>query len=166
MNLPTVVFVSLNNGDEILCVNGALIMQSEADYSVHGVHETATTLAKALGVKLVEYNNTPVPDYDEWTIDDVLSALPELPFTCGECGRVYDDSAVCMSDDCPGHTTLVSEVSENRVNNVVKFLINSYQLTTEEAEDFAERGNYSYVLSGNLASEHYFQKKKATLRAG
>lgn len=85
MNLPTVVFVSLTNGDEILCVNGALIMQSEADYSVHGVHETATTLAKALGVKLVEYNNTPVPDYDEWTIDDVLSALPELPFTCGEC---------------------------------------------------------------------------------
>ena len=48
----------------------------------------------------------------------------------------------------------------------VKVLINSYQLTTEEAEDFAERGNYSYVLSGNLASEHYFQKKKATLRAG
>ncbi|MBQ0600779.1 hypothetical protein J7S78_13360 [Klebsiella oxytoca] len=166
MNLPNVVFVSLTNGDEILCVNGALIVQSESDCSSHGVHETATILAKALGVKLVEYNNTPVPDYDDWTNEDVLNSLPDLPFTCGECGRIYEDSAVCMSDDCPSHTKLVSVVSENRFNNVVKFLMNSYQLTKEEAEDFADRGNYSYVLSGNLASAHYFEKKKAALRAG
>lgn len=163
MNLPNVVFVSLTNGDEILCVNGALIMQSEANCSVHGVHETATTLAKALGVKLVEYNNTPVPDYDDWTNDDVLKSLPDLPFTCGECGRVYDDSAVCVSSDCPGHIKLVPEVSENRRNNVVSFLMKSYQLTKEAAEGYAERGNYSYVLSGDLASADYYEKKKASL---
>lgn len=165
MNLPTVVFVSLTNGDEILCVNGALIMQSEAD-SLHGVYEAAVTLAKALSVKLVEYNNTPVPDYDNWTNDDVLKSLPDLPFTCGDCGRVYDDSAVCTSDDCPGHTKLISVVSENRVNNVVTFLMRSYQLSKEEAEGYAERGNYSYVLSGNLASADYYAKKKAAIRVG
>lgn len=162
MNLPNVVFVSLINGDEILCVNGTIIIQSETD-SLHDLYETAITLAKALSVTLVEYNNTPVPDYDDWTNDDVLKSLPDLPFTCGDCGRVYDDSAVCTSDDCRSHTKLISVVSESRVKNVVKFLMRSYQLSKEEAEGYAERGNYSYVLSGNLASADYYEKKKEQL---
>lgn len=163
MSQPNVVYISLTNGDEVLFVNGSQILLSEAGLYVHGIYETASNLAKALAVKLVEYKDTPVPDYDDWTTEEVLASLPDLPFTCSECGRVYDDSAVCTSLDCPSNQKPMINISDKRRVNVINFLMNSYQLTEDEAKEYAERGKYSYVLSGDLASIDYYDKKKAPL---
>lgn len=141
MNQLNVVFIGMIHGDDYLFVNGSLVMYSGDDDSSYGIYVTAVKMAKAVGVKLVEFNNTPVPDFDYWTPYDVLNSLPDLSFTCGECGRIYDDSTICMSD-----------VSEKRRNKIVKFLMKSYLISKEEAEECAERGNYTYTKSGKLAA--------------
>jgi len=165
MNLPKVVFVSMTNGEEILGVNGKVIVASEENGILHGLYQTAVSLAAALNVELVEYNNTPLLGFDEWTAQDVLDCLPDLPFTCGHCGSVYEDTVVCMSDDCPGNTLPVSEINDKRREKVLKFLMESYQLDFSEAQRFADEGDYSYVRSGNLAAQYYYQKKVVPLHS-
>lgn len=165
MNLPKVVFVSMTNGEEILGVNGKVIVASEENGVLHGLYQTAVSLAAALNVELVEYNNTPLLGFDEWTAQDVLDCLPDLPFTCGHCGRVYDDTVVCTSDNCPGNTLPVSQINDIRREKVVQFLMHSYQLNSSDALRFAEEGGYSYVRSGNLAAEHYYSQKVIPLRS-
>ncbi|EOC0011672.1 hypothetical protein ACI0X9_003359 [Cronobacter turicensis] len=165
MNLPTVVFVCMTNGEEILGVNGKVILASEESGIIHGLYQTAVTLSATLGVNLVEYNNTPLLGFDTWTAQDVLDSLPDLPFTCGHCGRVYQDTVVCTSDDCPGNTLPVSQINDQRRDKVLKYLMDAYSLDLAEAIRFAEEGGYSYVRCGDLAAHYFYSKKVVPLHS-
>ncbi|WP_153044730.1 hypothetical protein [Xenorhabdus sp. KJ12.1] len=51
---------------------------SSTSGSALGAYELATRLAKSLEIQLVEYNNIPEPEHDDWNAADVLTSLTEL----------------------------------------------------------------------------------------
>lgn len=149
MKAPVVCYVSMTNGDELLTVNGDLITHAESCSLSSPVFQTAAALAKSLAVPLIEYNGIPEPDFDDWVAEDVMCSLPDNSFI-----NIPYCTETSVSDlGCDG-----GSASDSRSRKVVTFLINTYKMDVHLAEVLAERGEYSYVRAGNLASEFYYKQ--------
>lgn len=68
------LYVSMENGDEVLYVNQNVILSREADEKGLCLPEFAARLSRALGTSL-RRATVPVPDVPEWTWDDVLESV-------------------------------------------------------------------------------------------
>lgn len=75
MNTPELIFVSLQNGDTALFVNGDAVLSLDASEAGQSPGEIGDYLAKALGVPLQSIEMA-VPADDDWSWNDVYELLP------------------------------------------------------------------------------------------